>query len=108
MCWHSCPGSGGVTVPGGTESHRGTWPVGTVGWTGVGFREVRGLFQPSGSHGSVLKELLQNAVRLSSRTAHPAVAHPRTAGVALSSQRSTIPPATAAQRAQCNQQKTDS
>ena len=48
--WHSCPGSGGVTVPGdvpklwscGTEGH-GQWAWG--GWAGVGLGDLRGLFQ---------------------------------------------------------------
>ena len=49
MQWHSCPGSGGVTVPGGikepwrcgTEGH-GQWAW--RGWAGVGLGNLRGLF----------------------------------------------------------------
>jgi len=72
--------------------------VGMVGWVGVGLGEVRGLFQPSQFHGSVLKELLRNAVRLSSRTAHPIACPLPIPGLqeVLSSQGNRIPPGSAA------------
>ena len=47
MHWHSCPGSAGVTVPGGVPE---LWECGTEGsghdgggWAGLG--DFRGLFQ---------------------------------------------------------------
>ena len=48
--WHSCPGSGGITVPGGVPElwgwwHCGMWVMGMVGWAGVGLGDLRGLFQ---------------------------------------------------------------
>ena len=49
MQWHSCPGSGGVTVPGGVQE---LWRCGTEGrgqwaWRGVAGVGDRGdLFQP--------------------------------------------------------------
>ena len=53
MQWHSCPGSGGVTVPGGVPEPwrcgtEGQWLEGNTGgsWT-VGLEGHRGLFQPS-------------------------------------------------------------
>ena len=52
MHWHSCPGSGGVTVPEvyqscGDVALRDV-SVGTVGWVGVVLGDLSGLFQPSG------------------------------------------------------------
>ena len=49
---HSCPGSGGVTIPGGGVPEpwgcgpegRGQWA--RWGWGGVGLDDLRGLFQP--------------------------------------------------------------
>ena len=49
LCWHSCTGSGGVTVHGGVQcgdvALRAV-SVGTVGWAEVGLGGLRGLFQP--------------------------------------------------------------
>jgi len=60
MHWHSCPGSGGVTIPGGaqelwrcgTEGCGHTWDglilvMGTVGWAGAGLGDLSGLFPTS-------------------------------------------------------------
>jgi len=49
LCWHSCTGSGGVTVHGGVQcgdvALRGVDSGhGGVGW--VGLDDLRGLFQP--------------------------------------------------------------
>ena len=47
--WHSCPGSGGVSIPGGVEE---PWRWGTEGrgqwwgWVGAGLGDLRGLLQP--------------------------------------------------------------
>ena len=50
MQWHSCPGSGGVTVPGGVQScgDVALREVGSGhgGVGGVGLGDLRGLFQP--------------------------------------------------------------
>ena len=51
MQWHSCPGTGGVTVPGGVQE---PWRCGTEGqllwawweWVEVGPDDLSGLFQP--------------------------------------------------------------
>ena len=50
MYWHGCPGSGGVTVPGGVQE---LWRCGTEGrgqwvwwgWAGVGLEDLGDLFQ---------------------------------------------------------------
>ena len=48
--WHSCPGSGGVTIRGGVQSCGEVAlrdvVMGTVGWVGVGLDDLRGLFHP--------------------------------------------------------------
>ena len=51
MQWHSCPGSGGVTIPGGVQEPgrcgtegRGQWSW--WGWVGFGLDDLSDLFQP--------------------------------------------------------------